>query len=109
MQLMSVAKSADEVNFDKMKAAYDACLNEDQIKSIGAEPLKHVLEEIRKVYPAATSDSLSTVSLDSSQLAQVRTRPTQTLSSCLLARPGASDYLPKSATKTTSLSRSTVV
>ena len=59
MQLMSVAKSADEVNFDKMKAAYDACLNEDQIKSIGAEPLKHVLEEIRKVYPAATSDSHS--------------------------------------------------
>ncbi|RII10824.1 hypothetical protein CUC08_Gglean006824 [Alternaria sp. MG1] len=59
MQLMSVAKSADEVNFDKMKAAYDACLNEDQIKSIGAEPLKHVLEEIRKVYPTATSDSHS--------------------------------------------------
>ncbi|KAI5379256.1 hypothetical protein J4E82_001769 [Alternaria postmessia] len=59
MQLMSVAKSADEVNFDKMKAAYDACLNEDQIKSIGAEPLKHVLEKIKKVYPAVTSDSHS--------------------------------------------------
>lgn len=59
MQLMSVSKSADEENFDKMKAAYDACLNEDQIKSIGAEPLVRVLEEIKKAYPTTASESHS--------------------------------------------------
>ncbi|KAF2710379.1 zincin [Pleomassaria siparia CBS 279.74] len=57
MQLQTVAKPADEENFDKMKAAYDACLNEDKIKSIGAEPLLQVLEEIKKTYSVATSDS----------------------------------------------------
>ncbi|KAF1934863.1 endothelin-converting enzyme 1 [Clathrospora elynae] len=57
MQLHTVAKSADEENFDKMKAAYDACLNEDQIKSIGAEPLLHILDKIKKAYPVSTADS----------------------------------------------------
>jgi endothelin-converting enzyme len=59
MKLMSVSKSADEHNFDKMKAAYDACLNEDQIKSIGAEPLVRILEEIKKAFPADASESHS--------------------------------------------------
>jgi endothelin-converting enzyme len=59
MQLMSVAKSADETNFDKMKAVYDACLNEDKIKSTGAEPLIHVLDAIKKAYPTDAADSHS--------------------------------------------------
>jgi endothelin-converting enzyme len=59
MQLMSVAKSADEENFDKMKAAYDACLNEDKLKDIGVKPLMHVLEMIKKAYPIDASDSHS--------------------------------------------------
>ena len=59
MQLKPVAKSSDEENFDKMKAAYDACLSEDKIKSIGAAPLMHVLEGIKKAYPADASDSHS--------------------------------------------------
>jgi endothelin-converting enzyme len=54
MQLMAVKKTADEENFDKMKAAYDACLNEDHIKSVGVEPLMNVLEEIKKAYPITT-------------------------------------------------------
>lgn len=57
MQLKTVAKSADEENFDKMKAAYDACLDEDKIKSIGAEPLIKLLDEIKNAYPAAATDS----------------------------------------------------
>jgi endothelin-converting enzyme len=57
MQLQAIAKSADEENFDKMKAAYDACLNEDAIKSVGAKPLVDVLGAIRKVYPVSTSES----------------------------------------------------
>jgi endothelin-converting enzyme len=59
MQLRTLSKSADEENFDKMKAAYEACLNEPQIKSIGVEPLQHVLEEVKKAYPIDTPDSHS--------------------------------------------------
>lgn len=51
MQLQTISKSADEENFDKMKLAYDACLDEDKIKSIGAEPLLRVLDEIKKAFP----------------------------------------------------------
>jgi endothelin-converting enzyme len=51
MQLMAVEKSADEKNFDKMKTAYDACLNEDQIKHNGARPLLDVLDQIKTAYP----------------------------------------------------------
>jgi endothelin-converting enzyme len=59
MQLHTAAKSADEENFDKMKAAYEACLNEPQIKSIGIEPLQHVLEKVKRAYPIETPDSHS--------------------------------------------------
>ncbi|KAJ4991672.1 Endothelin-converting enzyme 1-like protein 1 [Stagonosporopsis vannaccii] len=58
MQLKSVQKSADEENFDKMKAVYDACLDEDKIKSLGVEPLLKVLEEIKKAYPEGNAASL---------------------------------------------------
>ncbi|KAF2028529.1 peptidase family M13 [Setomelanomma holmii] len=57
MQLLAVKKSADEQNFDKMKAAYDACLNEDKIKEAGAEPLFKVLDEVKKLYSTSASHS----------------------------------------------------
>jgi endothelin-converting enzyme len=57
MQLMAVEKSADEKNFDKMKTAYDACLNEDQIKHNGAKPLLEVMGQIKKVYPVTRQGS----------------------------------------------------
>jgi hypothetical protein len=37
--------SADKDNFKKLKSAYDACLNEDLIKSRGTQPLNDVLDE----------------------------------------------------------------
>jgi endothelin-converting enzyme len=52
MRLMAVEKSTDEENFDKMKAAYDACLDEDMIKKAGAAPLTELLDEIKQAYPA---------------------------------------------------------
>jgi endothelin-converting enzyme len=55
MQLKAVEKSADEENFDKMKAAYDACMNEDQIKSEGVKPLLEALSGIKRAYPVSTS------------------------------------------------------
>ncbi|KAJ4350539.1 hypothetical protein N0V95_004645 [Ascochyta clinopodiicola] len=51
MQLQTTQKSVDEENFNKMKAVYDACLDEDKIKGLGAEPLLRVLEEIKQAYP----------------------------------------------------------
>jgi endothelin-converting enzyme len=57
MQLKAVEKSADEENFDKMKAAYDACMNEDQIKSEGVKPLLEALSGIKRAYPVSTSET----------------------------------------------------
>ncbi|GJC90744.1 endothelin-converting enzyme [Colletotrichum liriopes] len=58
LRLEATDKSADEQNFDKMKAAYDACLDEDKIKSVGIEPLAQILDEIKKVYPIEGAASL---------------------------------------------------
>ena len=54
MQLMAVEKSADEENFDKMKAVYDACLDEEKIKDLDTQPLLQVLDEIKQEYPVGT-------------------------------------------------------
>jgi endothelin-converting enzyme len=58
MKLLAVEKSADEQNFDKMKAVYDACLDEDTIKSFGVEPLLKVLSEIKQAYPEGDAAAL---------------------------------------------------
>jgi endothelin-converting enzyme len=47
LQLATSSRSADEENFDKMKAAYDACLDEDTIKDLGVGPLMHILDQVR--------------------------------------------------------------
>ncbi|KXH49781.1 peptidase family M13 [Colletotrichum simmondsii] len=63
LRLESTDKSADEQNFDKMKAAYDACVDEDKIKEIGVEPLIQILDEVKNSYPleaATTVDSSPT-------------------------------------------------
>lgn len=53
---MSVKKSADEDNFDKMKEAYNACLDEDKIKSIGAGPLLKSIKEFKEIYSVSNSE-----------------------------------------------------
>jgi endothelin-converting enzyme len=57
MNLMASKKSADEQNFDKMKSAYDACLDEDKIKDVDVGPLVEVLDEIKKTYPVDNATS----------------------------------------------------
>lgn len=52
MNLVTNKKSADEENFDKMKSAYDACLDEDKIKDVGTGPLLDVLDGIKNTYAA---------------------------------------------------------
>ncbi|EXJ93893.1 hypothetical protein A1O1_02286 [Capronia coronata CBS 617.96] len=44
-QLDTDSGSVDHDNFDKLKAAYDACLDEDTIKKIGITPLMEILNE----------------------------------------------------------------
>ena len=39
--------------FDKLKDAYDSCIDEDQIKAAGSAPLLFVLKEIEAQFPAA--------------------------------------------------------
>ncbi|WDK12640.1 peptidase family M13 [Colletotrichum graminicola] len=51
LRLDATDKSADEQNFDKMKTVYDACINEEKIKSIGIEPLSRILDDIKNTYP----------------------------------------------------------
>ena len=58
MQLQAADKSADEQNFDKMKAAYDACLDEDKLKSIGSKPLLKVLDDVKSAHSKSTKDAI---------------------------------------------------
>jgi endothelin-converting enzyme len=47
MQLDALKQSADEINFEKMKATYQACLDEATIKSLGIKPLTELLDQIK--------------------------------------------------------------
>ena len=42
----------DQQNFEKMKAAYNTCMNEEAIKTYGVAPVVKLLEEFDKIYPA---------------------------------------------------------
>lgn len=56
------ASSTDELIFNKAKDAYDACMDEAELKSLGSRPLIEVLHVIEKLFPAATPDELSSIS-----------------------------------------------
>lgn len=61
--------SADTNNFKKIKAAYDACLDESAIKHRGSEPLDKLLARLQNIYPsksgliAGTQDHLTSALL----------------------------------------------
>lgn len=48
---------SDADNFKKLKAAYDACLDEAAISKEGSEPLDKMLVELEKIYPTKTKES----------------------------------------------------
>jgi len=54
-----VSRSADEDNFEKMKAAYEACLNENAIKELGTAPLMEILHQVEDIFPPTTSNEIS--------------------------------------------------
>lgn len=43
----------EKENFQKMKSAYSACMKEDAIKAYGVKPVRDIVEELEKYYPAA--------------------------------------------------------
>lgn len=57
--------SADNNNFEKIQAAYHACLDESVIKQRGSKPLDELLASLQKIYPsqagliAGTQDHLT--------------------------------------------------
>lgn len=44
-------------NFDKMKTAYNACMDETAIKKAGVAPLRALLDEFESVYPVKSGAS----------------------------------------------------
>lgn len=60
MQLAADPKSEDERNFEKMRAVYDACLDEDTIKKEGTAPLVKVLRDIIRLFPVPDKAALIT-------------------------------------------------
>ncbi|KAI9166288.1 endothelin-converting enzyme [Paramyrothecium foliicola] len=55
----------DRENFDKLKSAYDACLDETAIKESGLAPLKQILDELRQSWAegSAGADSVRDATL----------------------------------------------
>jgi endothelin-converting enzyme len=60
MRLAAASHSVDEVNFEKLTSAYNACLDEDTIKDLGITPLSKIIDEIKASYPltASSEDAL---------------------------------------------------
>lgn len=45
--------SADSENFGKLKAAYEACLDESTVSKRGSEPLEQMLAQLDEIYPSS--------------------------------------------------------
>jgi endothelin-converting enzyme len=90
--LLTTSKSADEENFDKMKSAYDACLDVDAIAKLGLDPLLDIIEKVKELYPTQQSDET-----DSSALSKTITWLAEIdLSALVVAYTGADDKDPDS-------------
>ncbi|GAB1312580.1 hypothetical protein MFIFM68171_02790 [Madurella fahalii] len=50
------SRSADESNFEKLTSAYNACLDEPTIKTIGIAPLVKIIERVKSSFPSSGSD-----------------------------------------------------
>lgn len=59
-QLTVMRRSVDEENFDLMKSAYDACLDEETINEKGIAPLMAVLHQIQQTFPVGAETSATT-------------------------------------------------
>lgn len=53
----STVDSADAEIFQKLKAEYDACVDEATLRERSAKPLENILAQIEKIYPAGNLTS----------------------------------------------------
>jgi hypothetical protein len=56
-----IISSTDELIFNKAKDAYDACMDEAELKTLGSKPLIELLHVIEEIFPAATPDEVSSI------------------------------------------------
>lgn len=56
-QVPGVPASDDKDNFQKLKAAYDACMDVPALKKRGSKPLEDMLAQIERIYPLGGGDS----------------------------------------------------
>ncbi|RDW64932.1 hypothetical protein BP6252_10583 [Coleophoma cylindrospora] len=47
--------SVDQQNFEKLKSAYDACMDEETIKKAGVKPLMDIIEQVIQKFPSKKS------------------------------------------------------
>ncbi|KAE9977703.1 hypothetical protein EG327_007643 [Venturia inaequalis] len=66
--LFWTASNPDQVIHDKLSNAYQACVNETELKSIGSKPLLDLLLEIEKTYPTKKPKKSDTSLTDVSYL-----------------------------------------
>ena len=52
-------KAIDKANFEKMKLAYDICMNEHAIKVAGSGPPRQLLDEFEKQYPRNSPNGIA--------------------------------------------------
>lgn len=64
--MQGVNETFNKANFDKMREAYNTCMNENAVKAYGVTPIVKLLDEFDKVYPengpaptAASRDELT--------------------------------------------------
>lgn len=60
LEKSAAPQPSDTDNFKKLKAVYDACLNEPEISKRGSEPLDKMLAHLEKIYPAKSGRSSDT-------------------------------------------------
>lgn len=58
MENPQTPQPADSDNFQKLSAAYDACLNESVIEELGTKPLDDMLAGLAKVYPTSSDQGV---------------------------------------------------
>jgi len=54
-KLIQTLSSADQENINKLKAAYNACMDVETIKRSGIKPLAEVIQQVVDIYPVKKS------------------------------------------------------
>ncbi|CAG8971665.1 hypothetical protein HYALB_00003133 [Hymenoscyphus albidus] len=77
---ISYEASSDRQNYEKLTHAYSACMDEDTLRSVGAEPLRQLLGQVKKLFTVQEETIASNaqsgrarVALETKQLSKVLT------------------------------------